>query len=93
MLIKFPFLISIKKKFFRIYTLQGKGYAYTSVDLLMKAMNPVFIDMTKITIYETLAKKGYSEKFIDEMVQSIMMVNYGQTTNITGFVGKYFAQY
>ena len=78
--------------FSRIYSLQENGYAYTTVDKLLNSMSPDFTNMTKASISKILLEKGYSHKFLDEFVQSIMMVNYGQTNDISGFVGKYVHQ-
>lgn len=73
--------------FSKIYYLQEKGYAYTSVDQLLNSMNPDFLNMTRKTISEILLEAGYPKNFIDELVQSVMMVNYGQTNDVSGFVG------
>lgn len=73
----------------RIYNLQENGYAYTTVDQLLNSLNPAFMNMTKTSISKVLLEKGYSQKFLDEFVQAVMMVNYGQTNDITGLVGKF----
>ena len=40
------------------------------------------------TLLETLQKAGFSEKFLNEMVAPINRLNYGQGTDLNGFVGK-----
>lgn len=44
--------------------------------------------MLNRTLLETLQKAGFSEKFLNEMVAPVMRVNFGQSMNINGFVGK-----
>lgn len=68
--------------------MQDKGYAFTSVEHLLDAMSSSFKNMSQSSILNILLKRGYSEIFLNELVQSVMMVNYGQTNNISGFAGK-----
>lgn len=44
--------------------------------------------MLNRTLLETLQKAGFSEKFLDEMIAPINRLNYGQSMDINGFVGK-----
>lgn len=82
-------LFKIKSLYFRIYDIQAGGHAYTSVTDLLAAMNPKFVDYLSITIKDLMKKEGYSDKFINEMVMGALRTNYGQTTDVPAFVGKY----
>ncbi|GAB6028447.1 Prenylcysteine oxidase-like [Chamberlinius hualienensis] len=75
------------KKFSKIYELQEKGYAYSTVDQLLTAMSPNFLNSTQISIRQVLKKLQFSDKFIDELLMAITRVNYGQTPDVNGFVG------
>ncbi|KFO21112.1 prenylcysteine oxidase 1 [Fukomys damarensis] len=75
-------------KFMRIYRYQSHDYAFSSVEKLLHAVGgDDFLGLLNHTLHETLQKAGFSEKFLSEMVAPIMKVNYGQSTNISAFVG------
>ncbi|GFY61586.1 prenylcysteine oxidase 1 [Trichonephila inaurata madagascariensis] len=78
---------SMLEEFSSIYALQEEKYAFTTVNGLLEYMSPSFKNMTQETLSFHLEKKGYSKRLLDELVQSIMMVNYGQTNNISAFAG------
>ncbi|CAG2119641.1 unnamed protein product [Medioppia subpectinata] len=50
-------------------------------------MSPEIYNLTKISYKNFLMDAKYSKKFIDELVQSISLVNYGQDVSIPAFVG------
>jgi len=60
---------------------------FNSVDDLLDAMNPNVNNLTKTTYRDYLINSGFSKKFINELVQSISLVNYGQDVSIPAFVG------
>lgn len=75
--------------FKRIYRYQSHDYAFSTVENLLHSLGgDDFLRMLNRTLLETLQKAGFSEKFLDEIVAPVMRVNYGQSTNINGFVGK-----
>lgn len=78
---------SMLDDFSKIYAAQDQGLAFTTVNGILDYMNPTFRNMTQQTLSKYLEKKGYTGLVVDELVQSIMMVNYGQTNNITAFAG------
>ncbi|GFT91822.1 prenylcysteine oxidase 1 [Nephila pilipes] len=78
---------SMLEDFSNIYKLQEQNYAFTTVNGLLEYMSPTFKNMTQETLLSYLQKKGYSKRLLDEFVQSVMMVNYGQTNNISAFAG------
>lgn len=55
---------------------------------MLKAMDEQFINYTRISAQTMFKDAGFSEIFINELVMSAMRVNYGQTTDTHGFVGK-----
>ena len=74
--------------FYRIYAEQDAGHAFTTIDRLLAAMSPKFVDASKESIKDHLTKRFYSEEFIDKLVMAGMRVNYGQTNDIHAFVGR-----
>lgn len=75
-------------KFMRIYRYQSHDYAFSSVENLLHSLGgDDFLGLFNQTLLETLQKAGFSEKFLDEMVAPINRVNYGQGTDLNGFVG------
>ncbi|XP_074837918.1 prenylcysteine oxidase 1 [Carettochelys insculpta] len=78
----------ILDKFMRIYRYQAHDYSFSSTEGLLHALGGNdFIHMLNQTTEETMQKAGFSQKFINEVVTSIMRVNYGQGANINAFVG------
>lgn len=73
---------------FRIYNLQDQGYTYSSVENLLSAMNPQFVNMTKFTSLSHLKEKQISDKFINEIFAAVVRTNYGQTSDVNSFVGR-----
>lgn len=89
------FIQQLLNHFSAIYDLQKEGYAFSNVGSLLSSMSPKFIERMRQNFTATLISDGYSKKFIDELINAIVRVNYGQSTNVHGFVGmivKYFPQ-
>ncbi|XP_054442787.1 prenylcysteine oxidase 1 isoform X2 [Pteronotus mesoamericanus] len=79
----------ILDKFMRIYRYQSHDYAFSSIENLLHSLGgDDFLGMFNRTLLETLQKAGFSEKFLNEMVAPINRVNYGQGTDLNGFVGN-----
>ena len=74
---------------FSIYTLQANGKSFSSVLDLMNAMSPQFEDDMHISTRYGFKEHGFSEKIIDELVSATLTVNYGQSTSVHKFVGKW----
>lgn len=74
---------------FSIYTLQANGKSFSSVLDLINAMSPQFVDYMHISTRDGFKENGFSEKIIDELVSATLTVNYGQSTNVHKFVGKW----
>ena len=55
----------------------------------MNAMSPQFEDDMHISARDGFKERGFSEKIIDELVSATLTVNYGQSTSVHNFVGKW----
>lgn len=71
----------------KIYELQDNGIGFNNVTSLLSAMNENFPKWLEESIKDCLLRMGYDEQFIDEMVKTTIVVNYGQSTNIQSFAG------
>lgn len=78
---------SMLEDFSSIYKLQEENNAFTTVYGMLEYMSPSFKNMTHESLLSYLQNKGYPKRLIEELVQSIMMVNYGQTNNMSAFAG------
>ena len=78
---------SVLDDFDRIYELHDNGVAFTNVTSLLSAMNVEFPKLLKISIKDHLAELGYSSRIIDELVETTLVGNYGQDTQVQSFVG------
>lgn len=79
---------SVLDKFMRIYQYQQFGYSFSSVERLLHAMGgDSFLTLMNQTLEETMISEGFSQVFINEIVEPITRVNYGQSVRIHGFVG------
>lgn len=78
----------IMEKFMRIYKYQAHGYAFSSVEELLDSLGGSgFINMTRRPLSDSLLELGVSQRFIDEVIEPVMRVNYGQNVSIPAFVG------
>lgn len=87
LLISNRYISSILSKFEKIYHLQDAGYSFANISSFMLAMNAEFPKALQISIKNELLNLGYSEKLIDEIVKTTVVVDYGQDTNVHSFVG------
>ncbi|GFO29477.1 prenylcysteine oxidase [Plakobranchus ocellatus] len=78
---------TVFKKFARIYEFQKRGMAFTTVEDMLRAMGEDILNMTHHSMKEVLKDAGLSQTFIDEFGFAAARNNYGQTTDIHGFVG------
>lgn len=79
---------SVLDKFMRIYQYQQYGYSFSSVERLLHAMGgDSFLTLMNQTLEETMISEGFSQVFINDIVEPITRVNYGQSVRINGFVG------
>lgn len=79
---------SVLDKFMRIYQYQQYGYSFSSVERLVHAMGgDSFLTLMNQTLEETMISEGFTQVFINDFVEPITRVNYGQSVRINGFVG------
>lgn len=78
---------SLLNDFSRIYSAQEKGFSYSTVSGLLKQMHPVLWNLTQETLLSYMKREGFSDLFIEEIVQAVTLVNYGQTVNMSAFAG------
>lgn len=74
-------------KSYRIYKLQDTSKYYDTVEEMLKAMSPNLYNLTRSNFRAFLIDQGFKEILIDEMVQAITLVNYGQTADMHSLVG------
>ncbi|RWS04298.1 Prenylcysteine oxidase-like protein, partial [Dinothrombium tinctorium] len=90
-LIKVPLIIeSMMKDFAWIYTLQEEGISFENVGDLLKSMNIEFPLLTETSFENYLEnEKGIKDKTVKQLLQSITLVNYGQSVkDLHAFVGS-----
>nr|XP_003700702.1 PREDICTED: prenylcysteine oxidase-like isoform X1 [Megachile rotundata] len=81
------YISSILNNFEKVYDLQDAGFTFMNITSLLSAMNAEFPKSLQVSIKSELLNLGYSEKLIDEIVQTTLVVNYGQDINVHSFVG------
>lgn len=81
------YVTSIINNFEKIYRLQDDGEVFTNISSLLLSMNPGFPKLLEKSIKSEILDLGYSEKLINELVKTTLVVNYGQDTNVHSFVG------
>ena len=72
----------------RIYELQSDMNVYSNPGEILTAMNPSLANLTNSRFRDALEKMGFQELLIEELIQAVSFVNYGQDTNIHAFVGN-----
>nr|CAD7586280.1 unnamed protein product [Timema genevievae] len=80
--------IAIDVKKHKIYKLQKEGVAYNTVQELIGALSPQFVEEMKTTTLLGLKEKGFSDRIVDELVTTTLTANYGQNASIHEFVGS-----
>ncbi|XP_012233624.1 prenylcysteine oxidase-like [Linepithema humile] len=72
--------------FLKIYDLQDAGMSFANVTALLSALNKDFPKLLQTPIKDHLLHMGFTNQLIDELVQAVNVVNYGQEINIQSFV-------
>ncbi|CAL8141315.1 unnamed protein product [Orchesella dallaii] len=75
-------------EFSTIYELQEQGKVFQTPEEMLEAMSPNLLNLTKGDTKSLLKSLDFSENFIEELVQAITYVNYGQDLSIHAFVGS-----
>lgn len=74
---------------FRIYDVQDKGNAFTTVENILSVISPEYAKMMRRPFVDYLKEIGFSDLFIAEFAEAVSLVNYGQPVEkLKGFVGK-----
>ncbi|XP_032672865.1 prenylcysteine oxidase-like isoform X2 [Odontomachus brunneus] len=73
--------------FEKIYELQDAGKYFANITALISAVNEEFPKWLQIPMKDHLLHMGYTDRLIDELAEAIVVVNYGQDTDIQSFVG------
>ncbi|XP_071955344.1 prenylcysteine oxidase 1-like [Antedon mediterranea] len=73
--------------FSSIYDIQSIGYSFSTPELLLAAMDEVFLNYTKMPLADVLKGFGLSQRLIDELATVATRENYGQSVNMTAFAG------
>jgi len=67
--------------------LQENGKTFLDPAKLLEAADPYLFNLTKSDFRSYLKEEGLGELVIDELIQAITLVNYGQDLSIHSFVG------
>jgi hypothetical protein len=74
--------------FCRIYKLQDSRSHYGNPETLLEDVDPILVNLTQSNFRTYLKGEGLGDLIIEELIQAITFVNYGQDLNIHSFVGK-----
>lgn len=69
--------------------MQNNGESFKTVEQLLNAMSPSFVDALTNTTYKVLKDQHFSDRMINEIVRAALRVNYGQDIDVHFFVGMY----
>ena len=79
---------SMLHQFANVYSYQKMGVAFQDVGQMLSAMSHKFPDLMRHSFRDQLFNMSLSNRTIDELVQGISMVNYGQpVSQLHAFVG------
>uniref|UniRef100_H2YKE2 Prenylcysteine lyase domain-containing protein n=1 Tax=Ciona savignyi TaxID=51511 RepID=H2YKE2_CIOSA len=75
--------------FDKIYSEHKHGHSFRNMsDFMYTLGQDTFINATKISACQLYADQGFGSNFINMMLNGGLLANYGQTCEVTGFVGK-----
>eukprot|EP00435_Cladocopium_sp_Y103_P062959 s337_g24.t1 len=75
------------RKFETIYTLQEESKAFTSPRRLLEACDRAFPPMLCETLRQRLQCDGFGQQMVEELVEGMVRINYGQGLDVGAFVG------
>jgi prenylcysteine oxidase / farnesylcysteine lyase len=79
-----PLVKDMIKKLSQIYILQEKGEAYTDPETLFKKLGLYSLSQEKS--YDYFCRNGISDRFINEFMNGVSRLNYGQDASMHGLV-------
>ncbi|XP_009700958.1 PREDICTED: prenylcysteine oxidase-like, partial [Cariama cristata] len=78
----------VMEKFMRIYKYQAHGYAFSSLEELLRSLGgDAFINMTQRSVAESLLEVGVTQRFVDDVVAAVLRSSYGQSVLVPAFAG------
>ncbi|XP_068554269.1 prenylcysteine oxidase-like isoform X2 [Anas acuta] len=78
----------VMEKFMRIYKYQAHGYAFSSLEELLRSLGgDAFINMTQRSVAESLLEVGVTQRFVDDVIAAVLRSSYGQSVLVPAFAG------
>lgn len=75
------------KSFQNIYSLQDSSFTFNSIDEFLKKLHPKLYKMSQTSFKEALNEQNFNIRLSNELSSVATLVNYNQSTKISGFVG------
>ncbi|XP_075756336.1 prenylcysteine oxidase 1-like isoform X2 [Pelodiscus sinensis] len=76
----------VMEKFMRIYKYQAHGYAFSSLEELLRSLgSETFVNMTQRSVAESLLEVGVTQRFIDDVIAAVLRSSYGQSVLMPAF--------
>lgn len=87
----YSIVLSVSDEFDTVYRLQDNNQSFTDLESMLNAWSSKFPALLEVSLAHHLRKDGFSDRFIDELVNAATRCNYNQRADkIHAFVGKYF---
>ncbi|NXR96966.1 PCYXL protein, partial [Hypocryptadius cinnamomeus] len=78
----------VMEKFMRIYKYQAHGYAFSSLEELLRSLGgEAFVNMTQRSVAESLLEVGVTQRFVDDVIAAVLRSSYGQSVLVPAFAG------
>ncbi|KAM8798943.1 prenylcysteine oxidase 1-like [Eudromia elegans] len=78
----------VMEKFMRIYKYQAYGYAFSSLEELLRSLGgEAFVNMTQRSVAESLLEVGVTQRFVDDVIAAVLRASYGQSVLVPAFAG------
>ncbi|XP_059681420.1 prenylcysteine oxidase-like [Gavia stellata] len=78
----------VMEKFMRIYKYQAHGYAFSSLEELLRSLGgDAFVNMTQRSVAESLLEVGVTQRFVDDVIAAVLRSSYGQSVLVPAFAG------
>ncbi|XP_075366019.1 prenylcysteine oxidase 1-like isoform X2 [Mycteria americana] len=76
----------VMEKFMRIYKYQAHGYAFSSLEELLRSLGgDAFVNMTQRSVAESLLEVGVTQRFVDDVIAAVLRSSYGQSVLVPAF--------
>uniref|UniRef100_A0A8C6Z3X8 Prenylcysteine oxidase 1 like n=1 Tax=Nothoprocta perdicaria TaxID=30464 RepID=A0A8C6Z3X8_NOTPE len=78
----------VMEKFMRIYKYQAYGYAFSSLEELLRSLGgEAFVNMTRRSVAESLLEVGVTQRFVDDVIAAVLRSSCGQSVLVPAFAG------